>query len=159
MTAKLDLFKDVIPAVDMGMKDLWDAVDPEQQKELKKLFFVLNRWISSPISSDPDIHAHYILTVNEYFNKHMYRFTNHPKLQWMLLTMCANPYGKSVRREYIKLVRKAEGSSKKNKFLLKHYPNAKIEDIELLTKILSDEDVKMIAEGLGLDKKQIKEML
>jgi len=70
--SKLDLFKDIIPAVDSGIKDLWDALEEDQQKELKKLLFVLGRWISSPVSSDPDVQAHYILTVNEYYNKNYY---------------------------------------------------------------------------------------
>ncbi len=159
MTKKIDLFKDIIPAVDTGIKELWDAIDEDQQKELKKLLFVLGRWISSPVSSDPDVHAHYILTVNEYYNKNYFKFYNHPKLLWLLLTMCANPNGKIVKREYIKLSRKAEGSSKKHKFLLDMYPSAKLDDVELLVKLLSDSDVKQLAKDLGLDNKQIKELL
>jgi hypothetical protein len=159
MSNKLDLFKDTIPAVDSGMKELWDAIDDEQKKFLKKDFFILVRWISSPVTSDRKIQEHYIETVNEFFNKHWASLQHHPKLLWQLLCMCSHPTKKLFKKEYIKLIRKAEGSNKKQKFLLEYYPTAKLDDIELLSKVMSDEEVKQLAIGMGLDDKQIKERL
>lgn len=159
MTDKLDLFKDTIPAVDAGMKDLWEAIDEEQRKNLKKDFFILNRWISSPVSKDPDIQEHYLEIVNELFNKHWNSLQKHPKLLWQLLCMCSHPSKRLHRKEYIKLVRKIEGSNKKEKFLLNYYPNAKFDEIELLSKIMTDEQVKQMAIDMGYDDKQIKELL
>jgi hypothetical protein len=73
--------------------------------------------------------------------------------------MCSHPTKKLFKKEYIKLIRKAEGSNKKQKFLLEYYPTAKLDDIELLSKVMSDEEVKQLAIGMGLDDKQIKERL
>ena len=47
----IDLFKEIIPAVDLGMKDLWDAATDEGRKEIKGDFWNLNRYISSVKSS------------------------------------------------------------------------------------------------------------
>ncbi len=159
MSNKLDLFKDTIPAVDSGLKELWDAIDDEQRKNLKKDFFILNRWISGPQTLDPNIQEHYLETVNEFFNKHWFDLQDHPKLLWQLLCMCSHPTKRLFKKEYIKLVRKAEGSNKKQKFLLDCYPNAKFDEIELLSQIMSDKDVKQLAIDMGLDDKQIKERL
>jgi hypothetical protein len=43
----VDLFKDMIPAVDLGIKELWDASTEEGQKEIKGDFWNLNRYISN----------------------------------------------------------------------------------------------------------------
>lgn len=159
MSNKLDLFKDTIPAVDSGLKELWDAIDDEQRKNLKKDFFILNRWISHPQDRNSNVQEHYLETVNEFFNKHWFTLQDHPKLLWQLLCMCSHPSKKLFKKEYIKLIRKVEGSSKKQKFLLDCYPNAKFDEIELLSKLMSDQDVKQMAINMGLDDKQIKERL
>ena len=43
----IDLFKEMIPSIDMGFKDLWDAADDEGKKEIKGDLWNLNRYISS----------------------------------------------------------------------------------------------------------------
>ena len=64
----IDLFKEMIPAVDMGLSDLWDAATEEGQKEIKGDLWNLNRYISSVKSSNRELQEHFVLTVNEYFN-------------------------------------------------------------------------------------------
>ena len=39
----VDLFNDMIPAVDLGLKDLWDAATEEGRKEIKGDFWKHNR--------------------------------------------------------------------------------------------------------------------
>jgi hypothetical protein len=63
--------KEKISAVDENVRELWDAMDSEQQKSLKSEFFILNRYISNAKTSDRDIQRHFVLTVNEYFNKNL----------------------------------------------------------------------------------------
>src|SRR6056300_1090688 len=47
----VDLFKDIIPSVDMGLKELWDAATDEGKKEIKGDFWTLNRYISNTKTS------------------------------------------------------------------------------------------------------------
>ena len=62
----VDLFKDIIPCVDQGIKELWDAATEEGRKEIKGDFWNLTRYISSVKSSNRELQEHFILTVNEY---------------------------------------------------------------------------------------------
>jgi hypothetical protein len=60
----VDLFKDMIPAVDMGMKDLWDAVEEEGRKEIKGDFWNLNRYISNVKSNNRELQEHFVLKLH-----------------------------------------------------------------------------------------------
>ena len=88
MTEKIEL-KEKILAVDLGAKNLWDDITDEQRKALKNEFWILNRYISNVKTSNRDHAAHYVLAVNEYFNKNWADIQKHPKLAWMLLCMCS----------------------------------------------------------------------
>ena len=65
----VDLFNDMIPAVDLGLKDLWDAATEDGRKEIKGDFWNLNRYISNVKSSNRELQEHFVLTTNEYYNK------------------------------------------------------------------------------------------
>ena len=88
MSEKIEL-KEKLAAVDMNFRTLWDEMDADQRKSLKNEFFILNRYISSVQSSKREVQEHFVLTVNEYFNKNWNILQKHPKLMWMLLCMCS----------------------------------------------------------------------
>ena len=87
MSEKIEL-KDKLAAVDMNYKGLWDEIDEDQRKNLKQEFFILNRYISSAKTNSRDAKEHYVLAVNEYFNKYWNDLQGHPQLMWQLLCMC-----------------------------------------------------------------------
>ena len=62
---KTQLFK----WLDLNLKNLWDEINDDQRKNLKQEFFILNRYISNVSSNKRDLQEHFVLTVNEYFNK------------------------------------------------------------------------------------------
>lgn len=150
---------EILAAVDTDQKEIWNLLDAQQQKGLKKDLWNLNRYISSAKSSKREIQEHFVLLVNEFYNKHWNDIKDHPGLQWKLLCMCSYETKKVMFHEWIKLVRKAEGSSKKAKFLMQLYPNMKIDEVEMLAKMTSDKEIKELAKDHGLDDKQIKELL
>lgn len=148
----VDLFKDMIPAVDMGLKELWDAATPEGQKEIKGDLWNLARYISNVKSSNRDIQEHFLLTVNEFYNKNWNSIKGHPKLQWMTLCACSHESKKTFYHEYIPLKRQR---NKKEEFLANLYPNMKYSDIETLSAITTEKEIKDYCDGLGWDKKAI----
>jgi hypothetical protein len=148
----VDLFKDMIPAVDMGIKDLWDAVSDDGKKEIKGDLWNLNRYISSVKSSKRDLQEHYVLTVNEYYNKNWADISKHPKLQWLTLSMCSHESKKTQFHEWIPLKKE---KNKKEEFLAELFPNMKRADIETLATITTDKEIKQYCESLGWDKKEI----
>lgn len=148
----VDLFKDMIPAVDMGLKELWEAATDEGKKEIKGDLWNLNRYISSVKSSDTELQEHYLLTVNEYYNKNWANISKHPKLQWMTLCMCSHDSKQTQFHEWLPLKKE---KNKKEEFLAELFPNMKRSDIEALAAITTDKEIKEYCQGLGWDKKQI----
>jgi len=154
MSEKIEL-KEKISAVDQNIRELWDAMDPEQQKSLKSEFFILNRYISNAKSSNTEVQQHFVLTVNEYFNKHWNILQKHPKLLWLLLCMCNYDGKTQFYHEWIGHKKKTGTNSKKVKFLSDIYPNKKIDEIELLSSIVTDKDLKELARKYGMDEPTI----
>lgn len=154
MTSKLPI-KDILAAVDMGAKSVWDELSDDEKKQVS--FWLLNRYVSS-IKGSRDAQELAIFKTNEYYNKNWNVLsTKHPKLQWQLLCM-AGGTGKIEFHPWIGL--KGKGTSNKSlKFLKEIYPNMKDSDLELMSNLVTDKELKSYAEELGYDKKQIKDML
>lgn len=151
--------KDKLTAVDTNIVDLWDALDENQQKELTKEFFILNRYVSSVKNGSREQQEHYVLTANEYFNKNWNNIQKHPKLLWRLLCLCNYNGSKVFFHEWIALKKKQEISSKRGQFLEKLYPNKKADEINLLTSIMTDQEFRQLAKDNGLDDTEIKRLL
>jgi len=150
MSEKVQL-KEKIQAVDENIRELWDAMDPENQKALKSELFILNRYISNAKTSNVEHQQHFVLTVNEYFNKHWNTLQKHPKLLWLLLCMCSYDGKKQFYHEWIGHKKKAGSDSKKVKFLSNIYPNKKMDEIEMLAAMVTDKELKELAKKHGMD--------
>lgn len=150
----VDLFTDMIPAVDLGYKGLWDddLVTDEGRKEIKGDFWNLNRYISNVKSSDRTVQEHYLLVTNEYYNKNWADIQKHPKLVWMTLAMCGHPSKKKFFHEWLPLKKQ---KNKKEEFIAELFPNMKRDDIATMSAITTDKEIKEYCEKLGWDKKEI----
>ncbi len=158
MSEKIEL-KEKLAAVDLNSKNLWDSMDEEQRKSLKQEFFILNRYVSNAASQPREIQEHFVLAVNEYFNKHWFTLQSHPKLMWQLLCMCSHESRKIFFHQWIGFKNKGpKKSSKKTKFLEKIYPNAKYDEIELMAAITPQKQLEEHAAALGYDDAQIKKL-
>jgi hypothetical protein len=151
----VDLFKDMIPAVDMGLKELWNAATEEGRKEIKGDLWNLNRYISNVKSNNRELQEHFVLTVNEFYNKGWNEISKHPKLQWQSLCVCSHESKKTYFHEYLPLKRV---KNKKTEFLMTLFPTMKVSDAETLAAITTDKEIKQYCESLGWDKKQIADI-
>lgn len=158
MTEKLEL-KEKMQAVDLGLRELWDNLDDENQKLLKSEFFILNRYISNVKTPSRSIQEHYVYSVNECFNKNWFELQSHPKLLWMLLCMCGYDNTRTFFHQWIGFKKKENVSSRKVAFLSEIYPVAKMNEIELLAKIMTDQEIFDLAKQYGFDDKEIKKKL
>jgi len=148
--------KDILAAVDMGAKEVWDELSDNEKKQVS--FWLLNRYVSS-VKGSREKQELAVFKTNEYYNKNWNVLgTRHPKLQWQLLCQAGNT-GKIEFHQWIGLKGKNNSNNKVIRFLREIYPNAKDVDIETLSKVITIKEVKALAEELGYDKKQIKEML
>lgn len=146
----IDLFKDMIPAIDLGIVELWDASTEEGRKEIIGDLWNLNRYISSVKNNNREIQEHFVLTVNEFYNKNWFLLSKHPKLQWMLICMCSYDKKTKFYHEWIGNKRK-ESDNKKEKFLATIYPSMKMDDIKILASMYSTSEIQELAAELGYD--------
>ena len=158
MSEKLQL-KEKIAAVDQNIRELWDALDPENQKALKNELYILNRYISNVKGQSREIQEYFVFAVNEYYNKHWYQLSKHPKLLWLSLCMCSYDGNKTFYHEWIGYKKKDSKNSKKAAFLGELYPEMKNDELDLLAQISTDREIKEFAKELGIEDNIISKKL
>jgi len=158
MTEKIEL-KEKLAAVDLNAKTLWDDLTDAQQKSLKQEFFILNRYVSSAKTSKREVQEHFVLAVNEYFNKYWFELQKHPKLMWQLLCMCSHETRQVFFHEWIGFKKKDAATSKMTKFLTEVYPDKKYDEIVLLAKMTSKQEAKELARDLGYEESEIANLV
>jgi hypothetical protein len=152
---ELDLFKVLIPSIDMGYKDLYDAAGEDGKKDIKLDLWNLNRYISS-VKGNYEKTALAVFKTNEYYNKNwnVLGGTNHVKLQWQLLCVAGNT-GKTQFHPWIGLKKKKDDSSKAVKLLAQIYPDMKMDEVETLARISTKKEIKELAREHGYEKVDI----
>lgn len=155
MSNKLEL-KDILGALDLGAKEVWDEFTDEQKKSVA--FFLLNRYMSAVRSTNRDVLEHHVLAVNEYFNKHFYVLSKHHKLLWQLLAICSHESKKIMFHEWIGHKKKT-GSGKVLKNLMDIYPNVKKDELEMLAQLTSEKELKELYRKHGLEESEIAKKL
>ena len=146
----VDLFSDMIPAIDMGMMELWDAAGEEGQKEIKGDLYNLNRYISS-VKGNREKQELAVFKTNEYYNKNWAVLgSKHPKLQWQLLCISGNTKKREFH-EWIGFRKNKDVDSKIVKLLTDIYPQYKEDEIEILARISTKKEIQKLAQDYGID--------
>jgi hypothetical protein len=149
---------DVLAAIDMGARNVWDELSDEEKKQVN--FWLLNRYVSSLANNTRAPYQTYtvddveytIVKTNEYYNKNWNVLgTKHPKLQWQLLCMC----GSTGEIEYHQWIGFKKKTSNNNavKLLEKIYPNMKHDEVELLARLSTKKELKELAKEHEIDVK------
>ena len=158
MSDKIEL-KEKIAFVDLNGRGVWDEMTDDQRKSLKGEFFILNRYISSAQDQKREIQEHFVLTVNQYFNKNWNDLQKHPKLLWLLLCMCSYNGEKTFYHNWQGFKKKSGTGTKRMKFLEEIYPNRKQDELEMLAELTTDKDIKELARKYGMDEATIAKKL
>jgi hypothetical protein len=141
--------KDILAAIDMGAKNVWDELSDEERKQIN--FWLLNRYVSS-VNGNRDAQELAVFKTNEYYNKNWNEFgTRHPKLQWQLLCQSGNT-GKIEFHKWIGFKKKV-GNNNAINFLQKLYPTMKQDEVELLARISTKKELKELAKDHDIDVK------
>lgn len=132
-----DLFE-ALAAIDKKDYGYYDRLTEEQQK--KFVPFMLTKWLSYVQSNNTQLTQFYVLSVNEYVNKHLFneKVSLHPKL--LFLIMCASSPGNGKqRRNWIPQIKERVAQCKDaatikdiKDFYSKTYPNT---DEQVLTEV------------------------
>jgi len=148
MAQKLPV-KDILAAIDMGAKSVWDELSDEEKKQVN--FWLLNRYVSS-VNGNYEAQALAVFKTNEYYNKNWNELgTRHPKLQWQLLCQAGNT-GKIEYHQWIGFKQK-KGNNNAQKLLQQIYPNMKEDEVDLLARLSTKKELKQLAQEHGIDVK------
>lgn len=180
---EFDLFK-ALSAIDKKDYAYFDNLTAEQQKGFSP--FMMIKWFSYVNSNNKNLEQYYVLSANEFVNKHLFNdnIYDHPKLVWLMLCV-ASPKAGFVKRGWIpqikeKISQLREPASTKdikdyytktypnadkdtldeisnlyvyeqNKkcYLAEKFPNMKREDIELLSSLITEDEIKKYEQDQG----------
>lgn len=142
---------------DLKNREFYDDLSEEEKKKFSP--FIMVRW-GALVEGDADMQAFYLMSTNEKLNKHFFDIssTQHKKLQWLLSTTVSPGLGRQ-RHNWLAASKKETGDNKTAKFLREIYPNIKDDELDLLRRINSKDDIKHLAEQLGWGKDRIKKEL
>ena len=138
-------------AVDKKDRGFYNRLTAEQKKAFSA--WMMMRYCSSVQGRDA---ANYIYLTNELVNFQFMEVSKHPELQWLLLSACG--VGKIQFHPYLKPPNAKKKKNKISEFLYGLYPHSKPEDIELMIKLNSNNELKALAYDYGYDDKTIKDI-
>lgn len=136
-------------AMDFCNKDFYTSLTAEQQKEVS--LWVLMRFMSSSQKAP----EHHLMMVNDLVNHNFSNLSKHPELQWKLLSLCG-----TGKKQFHPWVAPPKGI-KKNKVeaaILSHYPLLKDDELEMLLRLNTQEELVMFFRENGYDDKTIAEL-
>jgi|TARA_B100001094_G_C18143003_1_gene779015 hypothetical protein len=140
--------KDILAAIDMGAKNIWDEISDDERKSVS--FWLLNRYVSS-VKGNREEQELAVFKTNEYYNKNYNMVSKHPKLQWQLLCQAGNTQ-KIQFHQWIGFKKKS-GSSDANgiKLLSQIFPNMKTLEVEMLAGMYTKKELKALAEEYNIE--------
>ena len=142
-----------LAALDQKDRGYLDSMTEEEQKKFSP--FLMIRW-GATVEGSSDLQAYYLISTNERLNKHFFDISTseHKKLQWLMATSVSPGMGK--QRHTWLAAKKKDNNNKAEKFLRQLYPHYKEDEIELLGRLNSKDDLKQLAREHGWDEKRIK---
>jgi len=133
--------------LDRKDRSFYDSLTDEEKKKFSTYLMV--RW-SSCVQGDSELQEYYVQSCNHYLNKNFFAISRHPKLQWLCATALSPGLG-THRHQWI-APKKKETVNDVKKILLKLYPNAKLDDVELLSSVIDKKQVKQLLHEHGHNK-------
>jgi chlorite dismutase len=142
--------------LDTKNREFYDELNEEERKKFSP--YLMLRYAAS-VEGSADFQEWYLRATNERVNQNFFDLSRHPKLQWMLCTSVSPGMGR--QRHYWQGSKKKDGTSntKVVKFITKHFPWMKQDEIELLAEINTDKEIKVWAREMGLSDQDIKKDL
>jgi hypothetical protein len=142
---------------DLKNRDFYDDLSEEEKKKFSP--FLMIRW-GATVEGAAEMQAYYLLSTNEKLNKNFFDVsgTQHKKLQWLLATTVSPGLGKQ-RHTWLAASKKEAVDNKATKFLREIFPHLKDDELDLLRRLNSKDDLKHLAEQHGWSKERIKKEL
>jgi hypothetical protein len=151
MSDKLNIANEM-RAFDTKDRNFYKNLTDEERKKFSN--YLMIRWGSS-VQGSTELQQYYLLSCNENLNKHFFDLAQYPELQWLSATTVSPGMG-TFRHDWIKQKKREGSANKAVKFLRQIYPEYKEDELELLAKINTVDDLKQLAREHGWDDRRIK---
>lgn len=142
-----DMFE-ALAALDKKDYGYYDRLTEEQRK--KFVPFMMIMWFSS-VKGRTDFQQYYVLSVNEFANKHLFNenVQKHPKLQWLML--CSSGIGSKQFHQWIPQIKQNVGKLKEKasvkdikEYYKKIYPKTDDDTLSEFSKLYTDQQHKKV---------------
>lgn len=150
MSEKIPLDQ-MLHALDTNNVDFYSTLTPEQKKGWSA--WLVMRYASSAQGNNA---YHYLLMTNSLVNTDFNTLRHHPGLQWKLLALCGA--GSKTFHQWIAPGKK----SKKDcvcEFLMQTYPEMNTRDAQVLSSVITKDELIELAKASGLDNAAVKELI
>jgi hypothetical protein len=138
--------------LDRKNRAFYDELTDEERKKFSTYLMV--RW-SSSVQADGDIQAYYVMSCNENLNTNFFDISQHPKLQWLCATTVSPGIG-TFRHQWISPKKKEGSDTKISKVLRALFPDLKEDEIDVLRRINTKDNIKQLAREHGWTDDRIK---
>jgi len=142
---------------DSKNRDFYDDLTEEERKKFSP--FLMIRY-GATVSGSAELQAYYLISCNERLNRNFFDIntTQHKKLQWLLATTVSPGMGRQFH-QWISPKKKDTSNNKVEKLLRELYPDLRDDEIALLARLNSKDDLKQHLKSQGWDDRRIKEYL
>lgn len=134
--------------LDEKNRDFYDSLTVDELKKFSN--YLMIRWGSS-VEGNRELQEYYLRSCNHYLNKHFFAINKHPKLQWLCATAISPGLG-PIRHPWIKPKPKDTNNNSIKKQLAELYPNKKMDEIELLSKLITKKELDEYVKNHGQEK-------
>lgn len=135
---------------DAKNREFYNELTDEERKKFSN--YLMIRW-GSCVQGSRDLQEFYLIATNERLNKHFFAINRHPQLQWLCATTVSPGMG-THRHQWISPKKKEAGESAHKKQLSELFPCMKSDEIELMSKITTQKEIKAYLHELGQDTKK-----
>jgi hypothetical protein len=149
MSDKLNIANEM-KQLDLKNRQFYNELTPEERKKFSN--FLMIRWGSS-VQGPQELQEYYVQSCNHYFNKHFFSLNKHPELQWLCATAVSPGMG-SHRHQWIAPKKKEGSNSSVRKKLAEFYPNMKDDELDLLAKITTKQELDDYVKAHGNEVKK-----
>ena len=131
---------------DKKNRDFYSELTDEERKKFSN--YLMIRWGSS-VQGSRDLQEFYVISSNERLNKHFFSINQHPKLQWLCATTVSPDLG-TQRHQWI-APKKSGGTSNSavRKRLAEMFPSYSHDELDLLARITTKEELDDYASRSG----------
>lgn len=129
---------------DRKNRGFYDELTDEEKKKFSN--FLMIRW-GSTVDGSADLQGFYVISCNERLNKNFFAINRHPKLQWLTCTTVSPGLG-TQRHQWLAAGKK-KPKNPNMKTLMAIYPTAKLDELELMSTMLSKKDIDQLLRDHG----------